>query len=85
MPLVQESYKIKLDVVALFKLGMETLYDLYDKLDHYTMSIAIAEKEYHSYVKLRGWSDSMCARVDVLKKLIRDNTVKIAEIQEKLR
>jgi hypothetical protein len=64
---------------------METIHDLYDKLDHYTLSIAIAEKEYHSYVKLRGWSDSVCARVDVLKELIRDHTVKIAEIQENLR
>jgi len=63
---------------------METPHDLYDKLEHYTLSIAIAQKEYHSYVKLRGWSDSICARVDVLKELIRDHRVKIAEIQAKL-
>ena len=64
---------------------METTHDLYDTLAYHELSISIAQKEYHSYVKLWGWSDSVCARVDVLTELIQDHTMKMAEIQGKLR
>ena len=40
-----------------------------------------SEKEYRKYVAMGSWSDTICNRVDILKKTIQETSEKIASLK----
>ena len=55
---------------------------IYDELSMYKNTLLRAEKEYHGYVTMGGWSDEICHEVDILKEVIRDCNESIVMIEE---
>ena len=58
--------------------------ELYGELDYWTMELRAAERAYHTYVKMRGWSADICAEVDAIQRFMAHAEKQLALIRDDL-